>query len=460
MRGLNEAPKTAGIPLFGSWLQLFRDPFGFLRQAREAHGDIYRLDLGFTKVVMLNHPSHAQHVLRDRVDNYRKGGAFWEPVRAMLGDGLLVSEGDVWLSRRRAVQPQFQRNKLTDLSDLMVQEAARSMETWGPPNGGVFDLGQAFDRLTMRVSTRALMGSSLTDAEMTRASESITYCLDRLFSAAITHKLPSWLPVPGRAKFLGELERFDEVAYALLERCDGARDDEHHLTKLLLEVMDDGGPRQDVYRRVRDELATLLLAGYETTSKALLWTSHYLAVQPELQARVAQEVDRALQGRTPTASDLAAMPLTRQVIQEALRIRPPGFWLPREAVNADAIDGFDIRRGQTVVVYTYGLHQNPTIWTEPERFDPERFSAAQSAERHRFAYIPFGGGQRLCIGREFALMEAQLVLCLVLQRYALQALPGHDARPEVSATLRPRAEGVRLALTTRVADDAAWVVAA
>lgn len=446
-------PRAAGWPLVGPLPALLARPFEFFAEAHRRHGDIYRLDLGPARVVVLNHPRHAQHVLRDHAANYRKGGAVWGSLRTVLGDGLVVSEGDFWLRQRRMMQPQFHRQRLAALTDLMVRAIDRSLAALAPSaaDGRPVDLLPAFNHLTMNVVVDTLFGASLPRAALDEVADAMAYVLDYVMVGALTQRLPPWLPVPGKRRFTRDLARFDRVVYDIIAAARGGRGD-NHLLAMLLDVVDDATGEGMSDRQVRDEVATLFLAGYETTSIALTWAFHFLTGHPEVLDRLQSEVDGALAGRAPSFADLPRLPYTRMVLQEVLRLRPPSYWTPRVAVEADEIDGFPIPAGTDIVSLTYMIHRHPDVWAEPDRFDPERFAGDTSARgvaaRHPFAWIPFGAGQRLCIGRDFAMMEGALALAMMVQRYRVSPLAGRTARMGRSTTLRPQ-DGLWVRLAAR-----------
>lgn len=444
-------PRAAGWPLLGALPSLLARPFEFLDEARRRHGDIYALDLGPASAVVLNHPRHAQHVLRDRAANYRKGGAMWDAIRTVLGNGLFVSEGDFWLRQRRMMQPQFHRQRLAGLAGLMVQAMDDSLARWTP--GRDIELLGAFNHLTMRVVAATLFGAALAPEAMAEVAGSMAYVLDFLLVGAATKALPGWLPIPGQRRYRRELARFDRIVADIIRAARSGRASDNHLLAMLLDVVDDETGERMSDLQLRDEVASLFLAGYESTSLVLTWAFHYLTTHPAAMARLRDEVDRALAGRTPGLADLPQLPFARMVLQEVMRLRPPSYWVPRVAVEADEIDGYPIAPGTTVVSLTYMLHRHPDFWPEPERFDPERFAADPAARgqgaRHPFAWVPFGAGQRLCIGRDFAMLEGTLALAMVMQRHDIRAVPGRTARLGLSTTLRPK-DGVWVRLDPRI----------
>jgi cytochrome P450 len=423
----------------GALPAFLRRPFAFFREAQLRHGDIYTLDIGVLKWVILSHPSHAEHVLVANAQNYRKGGAMWDTVRELLGNGLVVSEGDFWLRQRRMIQPHFHRQRLAGMTEAISAATAESLDTWeaAAASGAPIDALQGFAPITLRVIARALFGQGLDPATLSRIDGNMAYVLDFMLTGVATHSLPRWLPIPGARRYRATIEELDRDVYAVIaaERAAAAPSDS--MLAMLVHMADEesGEGMSDV--QLHDEVMTFFLAGYETTSIALAWATHFLTQHPQALERVRAEVDAALGGRTPTFADLPALNYTKAVIQETMRLRPPSWWLPRTAVADDEIDGYTIPAGTTVVSFTYGIHHNPAIWEAPDRFDPERF-LRPAPERHRLAWVPFGAGQRQCIGRDFSLMEAQIILAMLVQRYDLRAVPGSVAELGLSTTLKPK----------------------
>jgi cytochrome P450 len=436
----DEIPQTSGLPLVGSLPKMLKDPFQFVVDSRNELGDIYWLNLGVSKVVILNHPRHAQHVLRDKASIYRKGGPMWDAVRGLLGNGLVVSEGDFWLRQRRMMQPHFHRRRLAGLTELMVAAIQESLDIWEEQSrsGEEFNLAAGFNKVTMRVIVRTLFGSALTQDEMEEVGTAMTFVLDYLISAMVTGNLPSWMPVPGRKKYNEAMVKIDEVIYRIISQVRAGDEGDNHLLAMLLNTVDEETGEGMTDQQLRDEVTTLFLAGYETTSIALTWAFDYLNQNPDILEKLQTEVNAVLDGRTPVFEDIPQLTYARMVFEETMRLRPPSYWLPRVADEDDEIDGYHIPAGTNVVSLTYMYHRHPEHWENPEQFNPERFSKENSAGRHNFAFIPFGAGQRKCIGMDFAMMEGPLVLAMVAQRFKVNTLSNQPTRPMLSSTLRPK----------------------
>jgi cytochrome P450 len=436
----NEIPKTSGLPLIGSLPKLLKDPFQYIVKTREELGDIYWLNIGLSKIMILNNPRHAQYILRDNARNYRKGGPMWDAVRTLIGNGLVVSEGDFWLRQRRMMQPHFHRRRLAGLTELMVAAIQEALDMWEEQIriGKDFDLASGFNKVTMKVIVRTLFGSGLSQEEMDNVGDAMSFVLDYIISAMVTNNLPSWMPVPGRKKYKEMLAIIDEVVYRIISEVRAGNEGDNHLLAMLINTVDAESGEGMTDEQMRNEVTTLFLAGYETTSIALTWAFDFLNQNPDILEKLQVEVDEVLDGRTPEFADIPNLTYTRMIFEETMRLRPPAFWIPRIVEEDDEIDGYTIPAGTNVVSLTYMNHRHPDHWDNPEQFDPERFSKENSAGRHQFAFVPFGAGQRKCIGMDFALMEGPLVMAMVAQRFQVKTISDQPAKPTLTTTLRPK----------------------
>jgi cytochrome P450 len=426
-------------PVLGSLPALAKDPFGFLTAAAVTFGDMYLLDLGVAELVVLTHPRHAQHVLVDHAANYSKGGALWQAMRKVFGNGLLVSEGEFWLRQRRMMNPHFHRRRLAELATLMVGAIDEVLEGWS--EAGIeqsFDLVPTLTQLTTKVTTRTLFGTSLAPDGVAELSQALVYVVDYMIRAMIFDALPSWLPLPGRRRHEQAIAAIDRSVYRIIASGRQSRHRETNLLGLLLDAVDEESGEKMTDQQLRDEVTALFLAGYETTALALAWALEMLTRRPDMMQKLQAEVDGALGSRQPTFADLPQLPYARMVLQETMRLRPPIWQVPRVAEGDDEIDGRRICAGTTVILLIYACHRHPGQWPDPERFDPERFVPERAEGRHKLAYMPFGAGQHLCIGREFALMEGQLALAMLAQRYRISSAASRPAEPYLSTTLHPK----------------------
>ncbi|MCK6535974.1 MAG: cytochrome P450 [Polyangiaceae bacterium] len=414
------------------------DTLGFLLALTARWGDVVDLGIPLRSVVVVNAPAAIQHVLRDNHKNYTKRTLQYDALATITGRGLLTSDGEHWHRRRRMQQPAFARPRIEALDRIVVPAVDAMLERWAPSieRGAALDVDAEMMRLALEVVGHALFGIDLgRDAPaLTRAVmdtlDSIVHRARHPFSA------PRWVPTADNRRFARALAALDDATYAIIAERRRAASDERDVLGLLLAAKDpdDGRPLSD--RDLRDEILTLLIAGHETVASALTWTWLLLARHPEAYARMADEVGDLLGGRAPTAADLSALGYLRGVFAESLRLYPPAWVISRRALEADAIEGHAVPAGALVVISPYVIHRHPALWSDPERFHPERFVAEPA--RHRFSYIPFGGGPRICIGNEFALTEAALILARVTQRCRLSLASAEPPAVEALVTLRPQ----------------------
>jgi cytochrome P450 len=408
-------------------------------RALAAYGDIVEMPLfPARRLFVVSRPEYAEHVLAKNQDNYVKAFTY-RPLRVVLGSGLLTSEGETWRRHRRLVQPVFSRRQVMEFAPQMVAGALRTIRHWDTlPSGIVIDVAAQMSRLTLDVVGQVLFGADLTDdaGHLARAM----FRARRLVGiASFTPFL--WRPKPSRALvtatrgFWGTVEAIDAPVRQVIaaRRAAGAIVEPRDLLDLLIVARDeDGSAFTD--DEIRDEVTTFLLAGHETTAVALAWSLALLSAYPAARERLEDEVDAL--AAEPTAADLDKLPWTQAVVGEAMRIYPPAWTIERDAVEPDEIDGVRIPEGSTVAVPPYLVHRHPGTWPNPEGFDPRRFLPGV-AERHRYAYIPFGGGRRGCVGAGFAQLETVLVLATLSRRYRLDLRPGGLPPPVAHVTLRP-----------------------
>ena len=440
MPSRRRAPGPPGLPLLGNLIPFRRDVLGLLLESRRRYGDVVRYRLGPMLIHVVSHPDYVRHVLVTNQHNYNKQTRSSAMIRAISGDSLLVTSGDAWLRQRRLMQPLFQRQRLARFLPIMSAATEEMLQRWRPAvaGGEPLDVASEMMRLTYTIVGRSLFGADVgRDAEQVERAATVvlrhTYRrLERLFD------WPLWLPTPGNLRFRRGLQALNAIVYSLIRRRSLDTHAPADLLTLLLCQRDEETGAGMSEEQVRNEVITLLLAGHETTANALTWTWYLLAKHPEAARRVRAEVSEVLGDRPPAFEDLARLPYTTAVIQESMRLYPPIWIVERHALADDSIGGFDIPAGSTVAYSPYVSHRHPDFWPSPEEFDPDRFGPAQSAQRPPYAYLPFGGGQRLCIGSHFALLEAQVIVALVARAYRLDLLPGFPVEPLPGITLRAR----------------------
>jgi cytochrome P450 len=430
--------------------ELSSDPLGLYERAWREHGDLVRLRaLPGVHFYLLAHPEHVEHVLATNHKNYRKPDSFNKPARLLAGTGLLTDEGASWLRRRKLVQPAFARPRLAALDGPVVRATEAMLGRWeGGGDGQALDILPEMMRLSLAIASGALFSADISGEadELGRAYREafayISYRMNHPFSP------PAWLPTPHNRRFARSKALLDRVVLGLIAGRRRGGEVHDDLLAMLMAARDDESQGRLTDRQLLDEALTLLTAGHETVGAALSWTWYLLAGHPEVQRQLHEEVDAALGGRTPTAADLPRLPLCRAAFEEAMRLYPPAWGMPREAIGGDEIGGYRIPPRSVFVLAQFLIHRHPEFWEEPDAFRPERFLGDPLADRPRFAYFPFGGGPRVCIGAQFATIEATLVLATVARRFGVELVPAHPVVPDPTFTLRPK-HGVRVILRRR-----------
>ncbi|GAB2584425.1 cytochrome P450 [Streptomyces capparidis] len=434
---------------------LGRDPLAAGIELYRRYGDLVRVPLvPGHELYLLCAPAHAEHVFVARQDNYVKALTY-RPLRVFLGDGLVTSEGELWERQRRLIQPMFSYKRVAALQPVMARNVARTLDAWDrEPDGAVVNVSEAMSLLTLTIVGEALFGADLSGTAA-RVSPAVTRMQDFAVTAMRNPLLLSaprlgLRTTPGYRRWAAAVAAVEDVVERLVaERRarPNSGDRPRDLLDALLEARyEDGSAIDD--RQLRDEIMTFLMAGHETSATTLTWTMYLLSANPGARERLEEEVDTVLAGRVPTPEDLDELVWTKAVLSESMRLYPPFWTLERDALGEDVIDGVRIPAGATVAVPPYLVHRHPDAWDNPEGFDPERFLPGRSAGRHRYAFIPFGGGRRGCVGNVFALIETALAVAMTAQRYRLDLIPGGVPRLQPTVTLRPLG-GLRMVLRRR-----------
>ncbi|MCS7081224.1 MAG: cytochrome P450 [Chloracidobacterium sp.] len=437
--------------LFGSFLPVRSDLLNFYARMFRELGDIIRFrGLPGMYWHLVLHPSYVEHVLLRNQHNYRKGKVFDGPIGLITGNGLLTSDGDFWRRQRKLMQPAFHRQALVGFAATMVGETEKFLPRWDAraAEGRPFDIAQDMAALTLSIAGLTLFSTPV-GAEADAFGRNLRLAFNFVgFKMRPTLPVPLWVPTPANLRFKAARRRLDAVVYRIIETRRKTLNPPPDLLAMLMAARDEETGAAMSNLQLRDEVITLLLAGHETTAITLTWAVYVLTQEPVVAERLYDEVSSVLRGASPTADDLKRLPYTRMVIEETMRLYPPAWGLPREAINDDEIGGYHIPGRTLVALNQFLTHRHPDFWDEPERFDPERFTPERAAARPMFAYFPFGGGQRVCIGGQFALMEATLVLAMLAQRYRVRLAPGHPIEFDTMFTLRPK-YGVQVILERR-----------
>ena len=453
------APVLAAPPRFQGRLPLLR----FLRTVRDSsvatygehafEREVFERRILWRRYLVVNAPAGVQRVLLDNADNYVKSRIAKRLLEPGLGRGLLTSDGEDWRRQRRIMAPAFDHRSLLAYAPMMAEATAAVLERWDRlPRGATVDAAAEMMRLTLAIIARAMFS---TDAESVSAV--VEQAVGR-YQVEVRPNLLDLLGVPDRwqrrrsrgwHEIFGE---FDRVIERLIRRESAGEAQPKDLLARLIAARDSETGLGMSPQEVRDQVVTIFMAGHETTAQALAWTWYLLSQHPREEAKMHAELARVLGGRTPRHEDLTSLRYTRMVFEEAMRLYPPAHTISRQALAEDEVAGRRVRKGATVFIVPWLLHRHRLLWERPDVFEPERFAPERAAGRHRFAYIPFGGGPRICIGAAFAMTEALIILAMIAQRYRLRLVPGHPVEPVGLITLRPR-HGLRMILERRSHGD-------
>jgi cytochrome P450 len=442
-------PGPRGLPLIGNLLPFARDPFHFLLSSQREYGDVVRFRFGSISAYLLAHPDSVRHVLLDNSQHYDKRIGYVQ-MKPLVGDGLLVSEGDVWRRQRHLLQPPFQPQHLDVVTRPMLDAVSAMLERWEASAGA----GEPVEIVAeMTHLTHAIMGRMLFGIDFSAAGNplgralAVAQQLSDDFTLRLTHSPLAILaglasiPAPLPRRVREQLRELDRVIYDLIavRRREGA--DRGDWASLLLTARDphSGEPLTD--QEVRDQIVTLWLAGTETPAVGLAWACYLLAQHPQIERRLDAELAHVLGGRVPTWDDLPALTYTVMILHESMRLYPPAWLIVRTSIHDVEIGGFNIPARSMILLSPYVTQRHPALWADPGQFEPERFAPEEIARRSRFAYFPFGGGPRQCLGNHMALVEMQFALAALAQQYRLRVAPGQRIAPAVMITLRPR-EGI------------------
>jgi cytochrome P450 len=414
--------------------RIAHDRLAFLRDMAAAGGDVSMVTIGGRRVVLLTNPDDIREVLVGQQRRFVKGTAL-QRLKSLLGEGVLTSEGEFHLRQRRLLQPAFHRSRIAEYAKQMSAAAAVCRAGWR--DGARLNAHDEMMRLTLHIVSATLFSADI-DAEASEIGTAVSEAFaDFDFGYGPLTFITDRLPSPRRRRFARARARLDETVYRIIRERRLAGTDAGDLLSMLLLARDaegDGSGMTD--QQVRDEALTLFLAGHETTANLLTWTWLLLARNPAQEALLQAELDTVLEGRTPTFDDLAALPYTRNVLNESMRLYPPAYLLGRRSIAPHTVGPWTFPEGTLFLLPTFLVHRDPRWWSDADAFRPERWDTADEA-RPKFAYFPFGAGTRICIGEQFARTEAALILATLAQRWTLR-VPGPDPEPETTITMRPR----------------------
>jgi cytochrome P450 len=421
------------------------DPLVFYLDIARTYGDIAYFRIGPVHIYLLNHPELIRQIVVDKAAKFHKPAILKLGSRRSLGKGLLTSDGPLWTRQRKLIQPAFRHDRLAAAyGDVIAAFAQRMVNAF--QDGEVRNIGEDMGKLTLDVVVKSLFGEEL--QQDTREIGGLLLAIAESANERLNtpFRPSSWLSPRRNLRERRAVARFDQIIRALVHTRRQSASQRDDLLSVMLAAADEETGAGMSERQLRDEMMTLFLAGQDTTAHALSWTWYLLSRHPAAEARLQDELQRVLAGRTPRAADLPNLPYTEMIVREAMRLFPPAPLFARQPVEDVAIGGWEIPEGSQVVVSVYALHRDPRFFPEPDQFNPDRFAPGWEERIPRYAYLPFGGGPRVCIGNGFAMMEARLVLATVAQRCKLSLEPDAEIAPKQLVTLRPgRAVRMRVA---------------
>jgi cytochrome P450 len=410
------------------------NPIFLFQHLAETYGDIAHYKLGHHHIVFLNHPEYIREVLVVQNDNFIKERTV-QRSKMLLGAGMITSEGAEHRAQRAIAQPAFHRQRIGDYATTIVEEAAHIRDSWRA--GETRDVAIDMMHLTLNIVARTLFATDLRQ-EVYELAAAINRIMG-LYNFLVMLPAAEWLVhlrPPGLAAFVRARKRIDAVVYRMIDAHQRTGEDRGSLLDMMLAA----SPAHDAASRqsLRDQVITIFLAGYETVANALSWTWYLLSENPDAEATMHREIDTVLQGRSPTLDDVPRLPYTENVLAESLRLYPPAWAMGRYARNDFALGEYFLPARTTVLISQFVIHRDPRFFSDPLRFDPDRFNAEGKARRAKFTYFPFGAGARQCIGESFAWMEGVLILATLAQKWKLKLVPGHKVEPQPLITLRPK----------------------
>jgi cytochrome P450 len=434
-------PAPEGDGIAGHLIELGKDPLGFFTRCRD-YGDLVPLRLGLTTTCFLTNPDYIEQVLKDR-ETFIKSRGF-RVLKTLLGEGLLTAEGESWFWQRRLAQPMFHQKRIDSYGSIMVDYTNRMLQTW--QDGETHDIHADMMRLTLQIVMKCIFNADVDTGEAKVIANALDVAMHWFESKRRQNFLVwEWFPRPENIKYHQAIEQMDEAIYQLIASRRRQSEKTNDLLAMLMEARDEETGQQMDDKLLRDEVATLMLAGHETTANALSWTLMLLSQHPEKRQKLETELRQVLQCQLPTVEDIGKLHYTNQVVKESMRLYPPVAIFGREAAMDCTIGDYEIPQGTVITISQWVMHRHPKYFENPEAFQPERWTEAFGKELPRGVYIPFGDGPRICIGKGFAQMEAVLLLAMIVQRFDFTLDPSFEIIPQPSITLRPE-NGIRVRL--------------
>jgi cytochrome P450 len=448
-QGLREASGPRGLPLVGVLPRMWLDVPGFFNTAAHRYGDIVRFKLGPQETYLVSRPEDIKHIFQQEKKGVYDKGFHYQQMKPVFGDGVFNSNGEAWRRRRRLLQPFFTKSYVANWHEAVTAAAGVMLDDWHEKarNNQPVDLKMEMRRLVESIMARILFATSIPVQAAEKTIGAISTLSDqllgRILSKYIFRGILNDLPSPANRRFKKALQTLDQTLARFTPQSSAGNVAIEPLISLLRQAKDQETRWQMNDTELRDQVVTIYFAGQDTTANGLAWTFHYLSQHPNVAARIQAEVDEVLGGNVPTFYDLSRLTYTDWAINESLRLSPPAYAMARTTICEDIIRDYRIPSNSLVTSSQYVTHRHPAYWESPDKFDPERFSQVRSRGRPRYAFFPFGGGQRTCLGMHLAMMEMTIVTAMVMKAFVLQADPRHRVTQKATLTLRPR-HGIRV----------------
>lgn len=445
---LKEPVIVKGNVITGNISKITQNPLDFYYNSRNTYGDYIKYKiLPEVYVYGFYHPDAVQQVLQK--DNYKKPKIFYKATQILFGKGIFTNDGETWLKHRRILQPSFNRKKIEPLIDTMidcVEKVITKIESY--PDDTQINISEEMVHLTLNILSSTLFGVDISNETKTFADalrEGFKVVGHRMGTPIA---LPLWFPNETNKRFANNKKIIYDLAEKIITQRRNSNEKSHDLLSLLMNVKDENDQKVMSNKQIQDEMLGILVAGHDTTSAALSWTFYLLAKNPDKKQKLQEEIDSVLSNRKITRDDLEKLPYSKMVFEEALRLYPPGWAFPREAQEDDDLNGFLVKKKKTIVLSPYVTHRHPEFWEKPLDFYPEHFEDTEVKKRHKFAFFPFSGGSRMCIGYHFAIIEAQLIIASLIQRFDFELVENHEIILDTTFTLIAK-NGIKIKLKKR-----------
>ena len=438
-------PGPKGNLILGVMPEFNRDTLGFIERCRD-YGDVVRMRFLYLTVHFIYNPDHIEYILSTNAKNFIKSRSLRSPFfQRLVGNGLLTSESEVWRRQRRLAQPAFHRQRISSYGEVMVEYAQRMTSGW--QGDEVRDIHRDMMRLTLEIVVKTLF-----NADVSGDADKVGRVLAQMvkpFASQATLKwiLDNRLPTPTHRRFNEAAREIDEIVFRIIADRRSKGSDEGDLLSMLLAAHDEDGSQMSD-RQLRDEVMTLFLAGHETTALTLCWAWYLLARNPDIEEKFHAELDEVLGGKLPALADMPRLKYTEKIAKESMRLYPPAYGVGREAIEEFELGGYRVPAKSQLFMFQWATQRDPRFFTEPERFYPDRWTEEFNNSLPKYAYFPFGGGPRACIGNYFAMMEIVLLLATIGQRFSFSLLPDHPVTLMPAMSLRP-ADGIRVVVANR-----------